>query len=245
MGKGKDDNNVVNVSGSVATEFKFDHEVFGEKFYACFLDIKRVSGTVDTIKVMVSDRLVDVKKVKVGMYVEVSGQFRSFTDKSKGTGSGRHLILYVFATKFNEVERAGYYVDKNSIDIFGTICRKPTYRTTPMGRQLSDVLFAVNRSYGKSDYLPIIFWGRNANFAKDLPVGTKLHIIGRVQSREYVKKLDGAGESETSVQNQDYAKKLEEVSEPEKTGKSEIRVAYEVSVLKVYLVKEDTEDGEE
>ena len=176
-------NNLVTVGGEIVSEFLFSHEVFGEKFYVMYVDIIRKSGEVDRLPVTVSERLVDVEESLVGFGVTVFGQYRSF---NKNDGKKSYLILSVFADYIEFLEDVDS-CDNNKISLQGTICKEPIYRVTPKGREIADLLLAVNRDYGKSDYIPCICWGRNAKFAGSLKVGTKLSLVGRVQSRKYNK----------------------------------------------------------
>lgn len=193
-------NNQVTISGIIAGEFKYSHSVCGEGFYIVPLETQRASGEVDTIKVMVSERLVRVTEHPVGETVTVYGQFRSYNKRSEDQNN---LILTVFALTFktfecNDKEELEF---ENHIVLEGYICKKPVYRVTPLRREIADVLLAVNRPYGKSDYIPCICWGRNAVFADGLEVGTKLRIVGRIQSRNYQKKLpDNTYETRTAYE---------------------------------------------
>ena len=212
-------NNTAYVSGVIAEEFCYSHDVYGEKFYTSIVDVERKSGVIDKVPIMVSERLADVGSLLigdvdvtdkwVGERVYIYGQFRSF---NKHDGNRNHLILHLFAREFFCIDDIGH--DDNSIELDGFICKKPIYRDTPLKREICDILLAVNRPYGKSDYIPCICWGRNARFASGLEVGTRLKVQGRIQSREYTKKL----------------------SEVE----SEKRTAYEVSIGKVEVVDENS-----
>lgn len=207
------ENNKLTISGKIVSDFAFSHEVFGEKFYIAYLSTERTSGTADTIPVEVSDRLVDVSCDWNGQRVKIDGQFRSY---NKYEENGMKLILAVFAKEFTsselENEEPGNQKCKNNIYLDGYICKTPTYRKTPLGREVADLLVAVNRSYRKSDYIPCICWGRNARFAGQLEVGTRIAIEGRIQSREYEKRI-----SDTEV---------------------ETRTAYEVSASKINVIEE-------
>ena len=202
-------NNQVNVYGEVMSEFTFSHEVYGEGFYMVNLSVKRLSNVFDTIPLMVSERLVDVSKDYRGKFLEASGQFRSYNRHEENRN---RLILSVFVRdlRVDEVEIGSE--KPNYIFLDGYICKAPVYRKTPLGREIADLLLAVNRPYGKSDYIPCICWGRNARFADTFQVGEHIQIWGRIQSREYQKKLD------------------EEVFET--------RVAYEISVSKLEHIEE-------
>lgn len=202
------ENNRVAVSGEVVSSFDFSHEVFGEKFYTTKLAVERSSGVKDTIPVMASDRLIKIEDM-TGKKVKVSGQFRSY---NKHEGDKNRLLLSVFAREFEILEDLPFTDDVNEIFLDGYICKKPNCRETPLGREICDIMLAVNRPYGKSDYIPCLAWGRNAVFAGDLEVGTRLRIEGRIQSREYKKKL-----SDTEI---------------------ETRTAYEISASRLTVVEE-------
>ena len=201
--------NQVEVCGRINSAFEYSHEIFGEGFYTVKLLVNRLSEATDEIPLLISERLVDVTKDYKGMLVRACGQFRSF---NKHEENRNHLILSVFVRDLEFIESMDG-VRPNQIILDGFICKQPVYRMTPLGREICDILLAVNRSYGKSDYIPCICWGRNARFAGGLEVGAHLQVSGRVQSREYTKKI---GEEEV-----------------------ERRVAYEVSVSKIDLVEDE------
>lgn len=180
------DNNQVTIVGTVDSEFTYSHEVFGEGFYMLEVVVSRLSHMEDRIPLMVSERLVDVKESCMGKIVEVHGQFRSYNKHEEGRN---RLILSVFVREFSFVGEEGTLTRPNSIYLDGYICKPPVYRMTPLGREIADLLMAVNRPYGKSDYLPCICWGRNARFAGKFEVGTHIHLWGRIQSRTYQKRL--------------------------------------------------------
>ena len=181
------DNNQVTIVGTVDSEFTYSHEVFGEGFYMLEVVVSRLSHMEDRIPLMVSERLVDVKESCMGKIVEVHGQFRSYNKHEEGRN---RLILSVFVREFSCVGDEGTLTRPNSIYLDGYICKPPVYRMTPLGREIADLLMAVNRPYGKSDYLPCICWGRNARFAGKFEVGTHIHLWGRIQSRTYQKRLE-------------------------------------------------------
>ena len=181
------DNNQVTIVGTVDSEFTYSHEVFGEGFYMLEVVVSRLSHMEDRIQLMVSERLVDVKESCMGKIVEVHGQFRSYNKHEEGRN---RLILSVFVREFSFVGEEGTLTRPNSIYLDGYICKPPVYRMTPLGREIADLLMAVNRPYGKSDYLPCICWGRNARFAGKFEVGTHIHLWGRIQSRTYQKRLE-------------------------------------------------------
>lgn len=210
-------NNNVTLSGEIVENFKFSHEIFGEGFYTAMIESERTSGQKDIIPIMVSDRLVDTGADWIGRFVRVSGQFRSY---NKHDGEKNHLQLSVFVREFEEFEELPFSDNySNHIFLDGYICKLPIYRKTPLGREITDILLAVNRPYGKSGYIPCICWGRNARFASGLEVGIRLQIEGRIQSREYQKRI-----SETE---------------------NETRTAYEVSVSKMETVEEEEEGDEQ
>ena len=182
------ENNQVSIMGKVAAEFSFSHEVFGEGFYMTELLVKRLSDSYDRIPVMVSERLVDVSQDYRGEYIQVTGQFRSYNRHEE---KKNRLVLSVFARELSFVEEEDDKIKSNQIFLDGFICKTPIYRRTPLGREIADMLVAVNRPYGKSDYIPCISWGRNARFDSTFEVGGHVQIWGRIQSREYVKKLEG------------------------------------------------------
>ena len=198
------ENNQVSIMGKVASGFTFSHQVYGEGFYLVDVLVKRLSDSEDRIPLMVSERLVDVTQDYEGEYIMVQGQFRSYNRHEE---KKNRLVLSVFVRELAFVEEADDSIKTNQIFLDGYICKPPVYRKTPLGREIADLLLAVNRPYGKSDYIPCICWGRNARYASAFEVGGHVLIWGRIQSREYIKKL---GENET-----------------------EKRVAYEVSVSKL------------
>lgn len=208
-------NNQITVSGELVSEFSFDHEVFGEKFYTTKLSAERKSGNIDVLPILISERIIDIKREWKGEMVKVYGQVRSY---NKHEENKSRLILSVFAREFEEIEfeheEPGSGNDENNILLDGYICKKPSYRKTPLGREISDILLAVNRPYGKSDYIPCIAWGRNAVYASGLEVGTRLQIEGRIQSREYQKRISDE-ECETRTAYEVSVSKLVEVEETE------------------------------
>ena len=175
------DNNQVSVAGEVVSEFTFSHEVFGEGFYCLYIQVGRLSESYDVIPLMISERLMDVKADYRGKYIEVLGQFRSY---NRHEANRNRLVLSVFAREVNICEEEDSQVKPNQIYLGGFICKKPVYRKTPLGREIADLLVAVNRPYGKSDYIPCICWGRNARFAEKFQVGEHIQLWGRIQSRE-------------------------------------------------------------
>lgn len=176
-------NNKVFISGEIVTEAEFSHEVYGEGFYEMNVLVKRLSGQGDILPVTISERLITDSDLKVGSTINALGQFRSYNKLVDGKSK---LMLTVFV---REILEEAPHKNPNSIVLTGYICKPPIYRTTPFNREIADVLIAVNRSYNKSDYIPCIAWGRNARFAKNLAVGEKIAVSGRIQSREYQKRF--------------------------------------------------------
>ena len=207
------ENNQVVIMGEIVSDFSFSHEIFGEGFYMVDVKVERLSDSNDMIPVMVSERLIDVTSDYRGQNIMVSGQCRSY---SRHEERKNKLVLSVFAREIEFVDETPEGSKTNQIYLDGYICKEPIYRKTPLGREIADLLLAVNRPYGKSDYIPCICWGRNARYANNFHVGTRCEIWGRIQSREYMKKL-----SEDQVEK---------------------RVAYEVSVSKLELLDNLMED---
>lgn len=212
-------NNQVNVYGEVVSEFSYSHEVYGEGFYVVKLSVKRLSQVYDIIPLMVSERLIDVTKDYRGCYLEASGQFRSYNRHEE---NHNRLVLSVFVRDLH-VDEEMQEIDKpNYIFLDGYLCKPPVYRKTPLGREIADLLMAVNRPYGKSDYIPCICWGRNARYADSFEVGEHVQLWGRIQSREYQKQI-GDEQYETRVAYEISVSKLERVEESgEITAASEI-----------------------
>lgn len=179
------ENNKVYLQGEVVDQPVYSHEVLNEGFYTLNISIPRLSGQSDIIPVTISERLLKSANMAVGETIALKGQFRSYNKIDEGKSK---LVLTVFVRELCEVDEN---INPNIIEIYGYICKSPIYRTTPFNREITDVLMAVNRSYNKSDYIPCITWGRNARFVGELPIGTKLEMVGRIQSREYVKKQEG------------------------------------------------------
>ena len=179
------ENNKVYLQGEVVGQPIYSHEVLNEGFYTLNISIPRLSGQSDIIPVTISERLLKGANIEVGSTIALKGQFRSYNKIEENKSK---LVLTVFARELCDVDEN---CNPNIIEIYGYICKSPIYRTTPFNREITDVLIAVNRSYNKSDYIPCITWGRNARFVGELPVGTKLEMVGRIQSREYVKKQEG------------------------------------------------------
>ena len=215
------ENNHLVLVGKVTSDKRFSHEIYGEKFYIFDLAVPRLSGNADIIPITVSERLLSINELQIDSKIIVEGQFRSYNSYENERNK---LVLTVFAKdiKFFEDQEAEIEVSKdvvsNEVTLNGYICKKPIYRQTPFGREISDLLLAVNRAYNKSDYIPCIAWGRNARFCENIPVGTEVKIVGRVQSRTYEKKYED--------------------------GTVETKVAYEVSVSSLEVVNEDNDSKE-
>ena len=197
------ENNHLVLIGKIVSDKSYSHEIYGEKFYVFNLEVVRLSATVDIIPITVSERLLTNMDLDIGKRVRVEGQFRSYNNYEN---ERNRLILTVFAKEIIEEEESEENKDEvtNEVILVGYVCKKPIYRQTPFGREIADVLLAVNRAYNKSDYIPCIAWGRNARFCERMEVGQNVKVFGRIQSRQYEKKLEN--------------------------GTSEIRRAYEVSV---------------
>lgn len=195
-------NNRLYLSGEIITEPVFSHEIYGEGFYEMMLSVARLSQQKDILPVTLSERLIADHSIKSGSVIALSGQFRSYNKVEDGKS---RLMLTVFVREILEHEETK---NPNFIGLSGYICKPPVYRTTPFSREIADILLAVNRAYNKSDYIPCIAWGRNARYIKNLKVGEKIAVSGRIQSREYQKKTE-----------------VDEVC---------LKVAYEVSVSKIF-----------
>lgn len=203
-------NNKIYLEGEVVSELEFSHEMYGEGFYTFYLEVPRLSDAKDILFITVSERLISGMEIKVGAQLVLEGQLRSY---NKFVDGANRLILTVFARNISLCEERSK--NPNQIFLDGFICKQPVYRTTPFGREISDMLLAVNRAYNKSDYIPTIAWGRNSRFCKTLKVGDNIRVWGRLQSREYQKK----------VSDSDVIKK----------------VAYEVSISKMERVGSEEE----
>ena len=219
------ENNYLTLVGKVTGEKEFSHEIYGERFYIFKLGIPRLSGNQDMIPITISERLIGEDTLTEGKKLLVKGQFRSYNSYEN---EKNRLILTVFAKDVIEVEEKEEEEENeivrkdtitNEVVLVGYICKKPIYRQTPFGREISDLLLAVNRAYNKSDYIPCIAWGRNARFCQNLEVGSQVKIVGRVQSRMYEKKYED--------------------------GTIQTRIAYEVSVGSLEVIEEKTIENEE
>lgn len=203
----KDDTNVVYLRGELYENMEFSHEIFGEKFFNAKIKINRLSESYDILPLTVSERLLQDIDIKSNNKVNVIGQLRSY---NKNIDNRNRLVLTVFVREIKQVEDENK--DPNSIFLDGYICKEPIYRKTPLGREITDLLVAINRPYNKSDYIPSIVWGRNAKFAKTLKVGDRIQMWGRVQSREYEKKVEN-GEAIKKVAYEVSISKIKKLSE--------------------------------
>ncbi len=187
------ENNNVELVGEIVSDFRFSHEVYGERFYLVDVAVKRTSETIDYLPLLISEYLIDVNKNHIGEIIHVTGQFRSYNRHEE---LKNRLVLSVFVLEIEFIEEETEEMKSNQILLDGYICKDPIYRKTPLGREIADLLVAVNRSYSKSDYIPCICWSRNARHASGLPLGTHLKITGRVQSRDYIKRHSNGEEEE-------------------------------------------------
>ena len=208
--------NKVFVSGRIETELEFSHEILWEKFYRTRIRVERLSGTEDLVPIIVSDLLIGKMRINSsleGKWVEVAGQFRSHN--KMGEDGRKHLELFLFVTAINiyeDEDELEEITNANLIYLDGYLCKKPVFRKTPLGRQITDILVAVNRPYGKSDYIPCIAWGRVAQWASELEIGNRVKLYGRIQSREYFKRFSTNSDA------------------------GEYRDAYEISVMRMQKV---------
>ena len=208
------DNNIVELGGKIISDMEFSHEIYEEKFYRFFVETRRMSDYVDNLPIIISERLIDINNTKIGDIVHITGQFRSYNQPIDGKSK---LVLSIFAKEIETVDDE-IILTLNDATFIGYICKKPIYRKTPLGREIADVLLAVNRTYRKSDYIPCILWGRNAKFCEKVEIGTMIKLNGRIQSRKYEKKLED--------------------------GTIISKVAYEVSISKLSVAKKDEEKEE-
>lgn len=191
--------------GTICSELTESHKSYGETFYHFLMGVERKSGYVDEIQVIVSERLIWRQQVYSGARVHILGQIRTYNE----VGEGRNrLNVTVFTREFHLLcGDESCIADENRVFLSGFLCKKPVERISPLGREICDLMLAVNRMYNKSDYIPCIAWGRNAGYAGSLEVGSRLTITGRIQSREYRKK--------------------------DEEGNVAVKTAYEVSILKI------------
>ena len=184
------ENNIVEIGGRLASEIELSHEVFDEKFYKFYIETNRLSDFSDKLPVIISERVTNLNELNEGDILHISGQFRSYNEPTE-TGKSR-LVLSIFTKKIEKIEDESI-LTLNDATFVGYICKAPIYRKTPLGREIADLLVAVNRTYKKSDYIPCILWGRNAKYCENLEIGTMVKLNGRIQSRKYEKKqADGS-----------------------------------------------------
>lgn len=203
-------NNKVNIVGEVISNFEFSYEFYGEKFYHFYVSISRLSEINDVIPVVISDRIIDVSKDLTGKDVEVIGDYRSYNSRKNGK---MKLLLYVFTHEIHVLNKSIEVSENNKIFLDGFICKKPIYRKTPLGREITDLLLAVNRPYSDlTDYIPCICWNKNARYAQGLKVGYNIKLEGRIQSREYQKYIASKDMHETKVAYEISVKNFEILS---------------------------------
>lgn len=182
--------NFVKIAGRVVDTFTFNHKIFGEKYFKTYIEVKRTSGNFDILPVIVSEKLIDTS-IKTGGYVIISGEFRSYNT------ADNKLDLFIFA---KEIYVSLKEIYQNEIELKGYVCKKPLYRGTPLGKKITDVFLAANRACGKTDYIPTIFWGKNAYITSRLKTGNLIKGIGRIQSRLYTKQVDGQNLEKTAYE---------------------------------------------
>ena len=244
------ENNYLTLVGKVTSEKRFSHEIYGERFYSFDLLVPRLSGTSDIIPVTASERLFTDEMMEEGTKLLIKGQFRSYNSYENEKNK---LILTVFAKDIEKLEEEVQEVEEtenvneeseetakkefirkdaitNEVVLVGYICKKPIYRQTPFGREIADILLAVNRAYNKSDYIPSIAWGRNARFCQNIEVGTEVKIVGRIQSRNYEKKLEDGSvikkvAYEVSIGSLEVVKPAESREEAEEVSENKIEEA--------------------
>ena len=221
------ENNYLVLIGKIISDKTFSHEIYGESFYVFNLEVPRLSGNEDIIPITISERLIANFDLTIGRKVVIEGQFRSYNSYEN---EKNRLVLTVFAKDIIDYKEEQEENVSNEVVLNGYVCKKPIYRKTPFGREISDILLAVNRAYNKSDYIPSIAWGRTARFCQNLPTGTEVRIIGRVQSRKYEKKYeDGRVESKTayevSIASLEVVNKEDDSAEAEEESKEENKEA--------------------
>lgn len=207
------ENNIVNIGGRVVISPEFSHEIYDEKFFKFYIETNRLSNYSDKLPVIISERIINLDSLQIGDLVHISGQFRSYNEPTSN-GKSR-LVLTIFTKEIEKIEDESM-ITLNDATFIGYICKPPIYRKTPLGREITDMLIAVNRTYKKSDYIPCILWGRNAKFCESIKTGTMVKVNGRIQSRKYEKKHDD--------------------------GTVEEKVAYELSVSKFSVIEEENNE---
>lgn len=207
------ENNIVKIGGRVVISPEFSHEIYDEKFFKFYIETNRLSNYSDRLPVIISERIINLDSLQIGDLVHISGQFRSYNEPTSN-GKSR-LVLTIFTKEIEKIEDESM-ITLNDATFIGYICKPPIYRKTPLGREITDMLIAVNRTYKKSDYIPCILWGRNAKFCESIKTGTMVRVNGRIQSRKYEKKHDD--------------------------GTVEEKVAYELSVSKFSVIEEENNE---
>lgn len=189
MQENVNERNQATVVGTVIGNYKFSHELYNEKFYEFMINVSRLSDVTDILPIMISERLIKIEELVEGTIVEVKGQLRSYNNQQNHEDNKLKLTIFARSVEFVSEQDEDKFLNPNQIFLDGFICKQPAYRKTPLGREICDIIIAVNRAYNKSDYIPVIAWGRNAKFCEGLNVGDNVQIFGRVQSRTYDKKL--------------------------------------------------------
>lgn len=180
------ENNNITISGKIVSDLELSHEVYNEKFYKFYIKSERLSNQEDILPVIISERMINLDELEENKNIRIDGQFRSYNEQRE---NGNKLVLSIFVKGIDFISDDDS-LTQNDANFIGYVCKNPIYRKTPLGREIADVLIAVNRTYKKSDYIPCILWGRNAKYCENLEVGTKVKVNGRIQSRNYEKKLD-------------------------------------------------------
>ncbi|HHT95237.1 MAG TPA: single-stranded DNA-binding protein [Clostridia bacterium] len=204
------ENNKIYIAGSIASAPVFNHQIYGESFYNIIVEVQRLSKQTDMVPVLISSHLLDIDLLKPDTLIEINGQVRSYNNIDKN--EKKRLVVNVFAREARILQTLEGIESFNSVFFDSFICKEPNFRITPFGREICDLLIAVNRAYKKSDYIPCICWGRNARYCENMKVGTRLRIWGRFQSREYEKK-DHYGNIVTKTAYEVSVIKLEKVEE--------------------------------
>ena len=205
----EENGNVIHLKGQIMQNLEFGHELFGEQFYVTTLRVPRLSGAEDFLPITLSERLLIDRPLCAGSPLCLEGQLRSYNKVIEGSG---RLLITAFAQRLINCDEDNE--NPNRVQLTGALCKPPSYRTTPFGREIADLMLAVNRSYGKSDYIPCITWGRTARYAANLKIGDRVQLVGRFQSRAYQKQM------------------------PDGTTLS--KVAYEVSVSRLCALMDET-----
>ena len=185
--------NHITLCGTLRALPEYSHSNHERRFFRFELEVERLSGTADVLPVMAAEDVLMAADLFAGGRFLVEGQIRSFNSRAE---SGRRLIISVFAESVTTTEQP----PQNDAVLTGTICKPPIYRRTPLGREICDVMLAVPRQYQRTDYIPCILWGRSAQEAASALPGSKLHVTGRLQSRDYIKVIDGESFTRTAYE---------------------------------------------